>query len=116
MVMNMPTNEERREIARNLREAKARCEERGYPWMCDDLILSLGYTHDYEAGNEIFDLLADLIEPEPERTCRNVSKDDHEFECSECGEWLDIANVMSWMHMKPNYCPNCGAKVVYDVS
>ncbi|HJA28452.1 MAG TPA: hypothetical protein IAA15_02610 [Candidatus Olsenella pullicola] len=61
----MPTDEERREVARRLRETKAECEERGYPWMCDDLILALGYDHDYEAGDEIFDRLADLIEPQP---------------------------------------------------
>ena len=61
----MVTDDERREVARRLRDKKAECEERGYPWMCDDLILALGYDHDYEAGDEIFDRLADLIEPEP---------------------------------------------------
>lgn len=60
----MPTDDERREVARRLREKKAECAERGYPWMCDDLILALGYDHDYEAGDEIFDRLADLIEPQ----------------------------------------------------
>ena len=59
----MPTDTERREVARRLRDKKAECEERGYPWMCDDLVLALGYDHDYEAGDEIFDRLADLIEP-----------------------------------------------------
>ena len=59
----MITDDERREAARRLRDKKAECEERGYPWMCDDLILALGYDHDYEAGDEIFDRLADLIEP-----------------------------------------------------
>ena len=54
---------ERREVATRLRDKKAECEERGYPWMCDDLILALGYDRDYEAGDEIFDRLADLIEP-----------------------------------------------------
>ena len=61
---------ERREVATRLRDKKAECEERGYPWMCDDLILALGYDHDYEAGDEIFDRLADLIEPdEPKVKC-----------------------------------------------
>ena len=58
---------ERRDVARRLREKKAECEERGYQWMCDDLILALGYDHDYEAGDEVFDLLADLIEPSCDR-------------------------------------------------
>ena len=61
----MINGNERREVARRLRDKKAECEERGYPWMCDDLILALGYDHDYEAGDEIFDRLADLIEPQP---------------------------------------------------
>lgn len=60
----MISDDERREVARRLRDKKAECEERGYPWMCDDLILALGYDHDYEAGDEIFDRLADLIDPD----------------------------------------------------
>ena len=63
MTLRMVTDDERRRVARRLRDKKAECEERGYPWMCDDLILALGYDHDYEAGDEIFDRLADLIEP-----------------------------------------------------
>ena len=59
----MVSDEERRQVAERLRDKKAECEERGYPWMCDDLILALGYDHDYEAGDEIFDRLADLIDP-----------------------------------------------------
>lgn len=58
------TDDERRRVAERLRDKKAECEERGYPWMCDDLVLALGYDHDYEAGDEIFDRLADLIEPD----------------------------------------------------
>lgn len=62
--MTACTDDERRDVARRLREKKAECEERGYPWMCDDLVLALGYDHDYEAGDEIFDRLADLIDPD----------------------------------------------------
>ena len=78
----MATDDERREVAERLREKKAECEERGYPWMCDDLILALGYDHDYEAGDEIFDRLADLIDPDCEdgrysvaRTARPVDRE-----------------------------------------
>ena len=68
--MTVCTDDERREVAERLRDKKAECEERGYPWMCDDLILAIGYDHDYEAGDEIFDRLADLIEPsEPKVKC-----------------------------------------------
>lgn len=100
----MVTDEERREVARMLRDKKAECEERGYPWMCDDLILSLGYDHDYEAGDEIFDLLADLIEPEPERTGHLVEREDGSHACSECGaSYLCMTDA--------SYCPDCGVRL-----
>lgn len=41
----------------------------------------------------------------PERTCRNVDDEFPFFECSECG-----CNAV----VVPNYCPNCGAKVVSE--
>lgn len=81
--------------------------------------------------------LADLIEPEPERTCRNVGGEEWGFKCSECGghthgspfhapdsERDDLARRMSELFgiedgaiaslhgSVPRYCPNCGAKVV----
>lgn len=63
----------------------------------------------YEDVN-IYDRLADLIEPEPERTChaeRVFDADVHGMAdtCSECGEVLDP----DWL-----YCPHCGARVVGD--
>ena len=39
-----------------------------------------------------------------ERTCRDVAIEGEWFECSKCG------CVKQLIH--PNYCPNCGAKVV----
>lgn len=57
-----------------------------------------------------------------ERTCRNDSlkRDAGVFVCSECGIYLDIAD-MNWDgeddsggFYDPNYCPNCGAKVVVE--
>ena len=71
----MISDKERRKVARRMREKKAECEERGYPWMCDDLILALGYDHDYEAGDEIFDRLADLIEPSESGQNRDRNQD-----------------------------------------
>ena len=55
-----------------------------------------------------------------ERTCENIDKyPDYRFKCSECncvlyyedldGEpWVFVDGVAS----VPNYCPNCGAKVI----
>jgi hypothetical protein len=97
------TSDERREVAATLRDAKRKCEERGYPWMCDDLCLAIGYEHDYEADNGIFDRLADLIDP----TCEVVAFDDESMRlphCSSCGHPI----LKPW----PNFCPNCGARLV----
>lgn len=57
--------------------------------------------------------LADLIEPEPEHTCkkRNHDTDDYYMRCCSCSEcnsgWFED------IYDKPfSYCPHCGAKVV----
>lgn len=44
----------------------------------------------------------------PERTCRNVEKEnpDFWFICSECN------HVSLYFESNINYCPNCGARVV----
>lgn len=97
-----PTSEERREVAERLRATKAECEERGYPWLVEDLLQALGFET-YEDGDDgIFDRLADLIDP----TCTSVLVKDGLAvwrKCSMCGEPLDS---------HANYCPNCGARVV----
>ena len=101
-----PTSDERREVAATLRDAKRKCDGRGYPWMTDDLILAIGYEHDYEADNGIFDRLADLIDP----TCHDFGGEEgtngegYDFACSACGYVCDLA--------EPRFCPNCGARVV----
>lgn len=58
--------------------------------------------------------LADLIEPEPERTCRMEYAGEVPpsvkyscYFCSECGSPI-------YNDMEPSYCPYCGAKVVDD--
>jgi len=99
-----PTSDERREVAATLRDAKRKCDGRGYPWMTDDLILAIGYEHDYKADNGIFDRLADLIDP----TCEvvDVEKEPGGYQgtglCSKCGELLLPAFV---------FCPQCGSRV-----
>lgn len=93
----MTSDTERREAARRLRDKKAECEERGYPWMCDDLILALGYDHDYEAGDEIFDRLADLIDPDCEEgrysVARTVRPVDREALLALADEMDDLAEA-----------------------
>ena len=41
-----------------------------------------------------------------ERTCRNTGNWTNHWECSECGK------IYEWT--TPNYCPNCGARVVQE--
>ena len=101
----MPTNEERR----------------------DTIIRELGLpdTSREDRGRALYDAIADLIEPEPERTCRNDSKVGSnspgwlfDFKCSECGAELcaeEMGNSPLWVDgdAEPiSYCPNCGAKVI----
>ena len=60
-----------------------------------------------------------FYEPKRERTCRNTSEAvvKGPFTCSACGE-----HSKTWYHMGfgdmyadvPNFCPNCGARVVRD--
>ena len=108
----MPTNDERREVAARLRDKHENWQsikpDTWYPQTAG-LSYELVYLHDLEAcipdGESIFIVLADLIDPEPEHTCKNLSSDSL-FVCSECN-----SQVTQW-NVAPNYCPNCGAKVV----
>lgn len=142
----MPTNEERREIAARLRKLsndalkekkKNACElSQAVSERCD------AFCTNYACWSGTLNHLADLIDPEPERTCvfepeikdydydddgNEIETDDPAencdcFECSKCGypmlydvnEWYDGG----WFDLEPpysphfKYCPNCGAKVV----
>ena len=106
----MPTSEERREVADRLRS------NNGSSGLFDNTFLELFHdvTGRYPDMNLsrgkcetelLFKRLADLIEPEPERTCKIVNSENKfvNWECSACGEEIKYSD---------NYCPNCGAKVV----
>lgn len=81
-----PTNEERREVAAKLRRLAERHEGVLY--------------------------LADLVEPEPERTCRDLGGEDgtvfehYDFGCSECG--------FASCAVDARFCPECGARVTVE--
>ena len=121
--MTKPTNEERREVAERLRNMTCRdCRyaEQFYE-LLKETVMNVWDFHEFD---DVADRLADLIEPEPERTCRKLpplnSGDRYTLtlkyasgleysetlayaRCSECGTHFcdDFA-----------YCPKCGAKVV----
>lgn len=108
----MPTNEERREVAERLR------------MLASHLAADEELAYDVLGRFDIYGImeLADLIEPEPERTCQNlvidfnrISPREHRtdnFICSACRELFCadgecVNHPIDWA-----YCPNCGAKVV----
>ena len=106
----MPTDEDRREVAARLRNWESFRETFMESPICA-VIDALG-VEDYLDWRGVFELLADLIEPEPERTCEVT-------EYNDCGPHAeDCTIVLSCGHRTlgyiPNYCPSCGAKVVSD--
>lgn len=109
----MPTNEERHEVARKLREKNIERNTHGYFEVQDLNFQAYNYLKDLEAcvpdGDSLFTILADLIDPEPERTChaRIPSEMEGYVFCSKCEGLLGEYGY-------PNYCPYCGAKVVND--
>lgn len=105
-----PTNEERRKVAERLR-ALASHREVDKEFVHDALGLYMGECIDGYDPVGVMEL-ADLIEPEPERTC-HLRETDHDYEASyRC----DACKRVVWIDWKgnprPNYCPKCGAKVV----
>lgn len=100
----MISDEERREVAERLRNASARRGDA--PWMVEDLMLALGFRCYEDGEDQLFDRLADLIEPAPERTCRYVWDEiQRAWKCSECGGLEPVCD-------DPKYCIDCGARVV----
>lgn len=125
----MVTDDERREVALALDDLAERMRSWSDAELRDaaGLIESIdGYLFDFgpNGADAIVKRLAELIEPEPERTCHPVSMDwvgnppyntgsvclnSITTGCSECGApWkVSITSI-------PKFCPNCGAKVVSE--
>ena len=99
------TNDERREVAARLRNF-----ENLRPTFKDSVLcgfleaLDVGYL-DWEG---VCNRLADLIEPEPERTCR-VLREMVDLDGERMTSYTCCFCQHGWGN---NYCPNCGAKVV----
>lgn len=100
------TNDERREVAARLRDF-----ENLRPTFKDSVICGFleALDIDYLDWEGVCNRLADLIEPEQERTCRITRESvDIDGTCMtdySCG----CFNNEGWNH---NYCPNCGARVI----
>lgn len=116
--VKMVTNEERREVARKLREADEK-----YPSQdCTLGKCAIGIKTCPEYGDldeygqcdkcfrETLDRLADLIEPEPERTCE-WHQDENGLYHTSCGEIYEtIAGTREENGIM--FCPYCGREVV----
>lgn len=117
----MVTNEERKEIVAKLRNFRwdvfAR-NDSDFRKVLNELI-DIDY-YDKRTGilcshGATWERLANLIEPEPEKTCKN-----NDGYCSECGQELvgytkkisvdDEQNIAITFAVRP-YCCRCGAKV-----
>lgn len=110
----MPTNDERREVARRLRELaqeSARYGDDGVDERACRVLLGPSFDLlDVVDAHFALLRLADLIEPE-ERTCRDDGVD--AFRCTRCGSFALRDMVTDLCGPIPiRYCPNCGAKVV----
>lgn len=106
----MPTNEERREIAERLRAMCAygcKYAEQFYDLLFETV---MDEWDDYTFG-EVADRIADLIEPEPEpeRTCEDVSTEHGKFECSYCG--CKITDTTCVDNGLVHFCPDCGRSI-----
>ena len=107
----MPTNDERREVARRLRYVA----EHGAPeWATTACCIAECIGEDdyplWNGSGLLFSKLADLIEPE-ERTCR-IYDTDHDFEDSIRCDACQMTFRRPWQPFK--FCPNCGAKVIQE--
>lgn len=129
----MVTNDERREAAARLR--KMTPEWMGLGGWRFYLKPRLGISAIIQVTEgdprNVSNALADLIEPEPERTCHAITtakpfSQTHELHvksCSSCGCVFQAearrrmppfyGEVVAGNQVKqPSYCPNCGAKLV----
>ena len=116
--MTKPTNEERREVAERLRNMTCRdCRyaEQFYE-LLEETVMNVWDFHEFD---DVADRLADLIEPEPERTCRMEYDPVHcDYVCTACGEWHDTPTYDArdaddaLVYRDYRFCPHCGAKVV----
>ena len=109
----MISKEERREVASKLRLF---ADSYTPPQKClDEIFEAIGFDPKKEENRTYFDYgidltigfcrhLADLIDPEPERTCHMIDNG-CELCCSVCDERFDYDN-------DPKYCSQCGSKVI----
>ena len=114
----MPTDDERREVAARLRNWESFRETFRQSPIC--AALEVLNVEGYLDWRGVCELLADLIEPEPERICE-IEAFDNGLDEDYDGSLYSYAPPTYYLscgheayHIKPNYCPDCGAKVVNE--
>ena len=100
----MISDDERREVAEDLRDMAIRPHIQYKEQFFDELAEVVVGFEDFHDFNVVLEKLADLIDP----TCRLLPSPDGGFGCNRCFTWFPS------MKEKPNFCPECGARVVDD--
>lgn len=105
----MVTDNQRREVARKLREPKESLL--AHP---DEELIRLRYETGCQRGQDIYEHIADLID---RPTCSMEYRPEYSgdeiyptevYRCSKCGWFVNEG--------KPDYCPSCGAEVIDEDS
>ena len=102
----MISDNQRRDYARNIRQFLSRPGiEKAWD---NDGLQTVGRLIETSVGENILARLADLIDP----MCHDFGGEEgtngegYDFACDACGYVCDLP--------QPNYCPNCGARVVSE--
>ncbi|MBQ9785112.1 MAG: hypothetical protein IJW29_06395 [Clostridia bacterium] len=110
----MPTNDERCEVAAKLRHVA----ERGAPeWATSACCIAECLGEDdyplWGGSEKLFALLADLIEPDPERACHVVDVVEwHDGHDAHFDYELSCGHEHTTTGMPPKFCAECGARVI----
>jgi hypothetical protein len=117
----VPTNDVRREAAARLREIDEDVWSR-FSVEANDIRKAIGLS--FFQRDSTVQRLSDLIEPEPERTCRLVTHKhpagrafERDLYCSECDTllWDSCGDPFYSLSVEEQkFCYNCGAKVVKE--
>lgn len=108
----MPTNDERREVAARLRDMAPGSDWPNFVAEACGMDVSKMSNNFHTFTEQLCQRIADLIEPEPERTCRDEGSSET-FRCTRCVTFIRRDAVTDGFRPNPiRYCPCCGAKVV----
>ena len=119
----MFSDDDRRDVARLLRGIKDTREGCGHELCCDlwSAISNIAYRCSGlcdECEVVVLASLADLIEPEPERTARMEYDEVHcDYVCTSCGErtptgmYEAVADDDRLLLKQMRYCPACGTRL-----